>query len=216
MWHPSMHSNTNFPALLSIPGFAAAFIGGALAVAIIAILYFARQRKVAKIIAVITGCCAIVYIALLFGCSLVSEQKVLSRGQEKYFCEIDCHLAYSVVSVKVEASGSASRYVVSLRTRFDEATISKNRPKDFPLTPSPREIKLIDASGRMFAPDSSSTVSLMQPLVPGQSYITELTFTVPTEAKDLKLLVRTIPAFPDHFVIGDENSLMHKKTYLAL
>ena len=61
-----------------------------------------------------------------------------------------------------------------------------------------------------------SGFSLMQPLVPGESYVTELAFTVPNEARDLKLLVRTVPAFPDHFVIGDENSLLHKKTFLAL
>ena len=211
-----MNSNMNFPSILAFPGLAAAVIGGLLAVAIIATLFFARQRKAARIVAMLTGAGAVVYIALLFGCSLVSKQKVLARGQEKYFCEMDCHLAYSVVSVKEEASALGRRYVIALKTRFDETTISKSRPKDFPLTPSPREIELIDASGRMFAPDSSSMVSLMQPLVPGQSYVTELTFTVPIEAKDLKLLVRTAPGFPDQLVIGNENSLLHKKTYLAL
>ena len=133
MWYPGMNSNMNFPSLLSIPGFAAALIGGTVAVAVIAILFFAKQRKAAKIIAVITGSCAIIYIALLFGCSLVSKQKVLSRGQEKYFCEVDCHLAYSVVSVKEEAGATAKRYVVALKTRFDETTISKRSAQGFSL-----------------------------------------------------------------------------------
>ncbi|HEY6251722.1 MAG TPA: hypothetical protein VI685_17330 [Candidatus Angelobacter sp.] len=212
-----MNTNMNFPSILAFPGLAGALIGGLLAVAIIAVLFFARQRKAARIIAMLTGAGAVVYIVLLFGCSLVSKQKVLSRGQEKYFCEMDCHLAYSIVTVKEEPSGSAAkRYVVALKTRFDETTISSRRPKDVPLMPSPREIKLIDSSGRTFFPDSSSGVSLMQPLVPGESYITQLTFTIPAGTHDLKLLVRTVPGFPDQFVIGNENSLFHKKTYLAL
>ena len=212
-----MNSNMNFPSVLAFPGLAAAVIGGLLAVAIIATLFFARQRKAARIVAMLTGAGAVVYIALLFGCSLVSKQKVLARGQEKYFCEMDCHLAYSIVSVKEEPSGSdAKRYVVALKTRFDETTISSHRPKDVPLMPSPREIKLMDSAGRTFAPESSRGLSLMQPLVPGESYTTELTFAVPAGAQGLKLLVRTVPGFPDQFVIGNENSLFHNKTYLAL
>src|SRR5215472_4597084 len=217
MWHPGMNSNMNFPSLLAFPGLAGAVVGSVVAAAIIVILFLARQRRAAKLIAVLTGAGAVIYAILLFGFSLASKQKVLARGQEKYFCEIDCHLAYSVVDLQEEASGeSAKRYVVALRTRFDETTISEHRPKDVPLMPAQREIQLIDADGRTYSPDSSAGVSLMQPLVPGESYITQLTFTVPGKAQQLKLLVRTVPGFPDRFLIGDENSLFHRKTYFSL
>jgi hypothetical protein len=32
----------------------------------------------------------------------------------------------------------------------------------------------------------------------------------------LRLLINTIPRWPDRLVIGDENSWLHKKTYFAL
>ncbi|HEY6967731.1 MAG TPA: hypothetical protein VJA94_00765 [Candidatus Angelobacter sp.] len=216
MWHPGMNSNMNFPSLLAFPGLAAALVGSVIAIAIIAILFFARQRKAARLIALLAAAGGVFYAVLLFGCSLISHQKVLARGQEKYFCEMDCHLAYSVVGVKDELSGQTKRYVIALRTRFDETTISKSRPRDVPLMPSPREVRLIDAEGKTYTPESVSGVSLMQPVVPGESYITEFTFNVPSVAQQLKLLVRTVPGLPGHLVIGDENSWFHKKTYLAL
>lgn len=216
MWHPGMNSNMNFPSLLAFPGLAAALVGSLIAVAIIAILFFARQRKAAKLIVVLMAAGAGVYAILLFGCSVISHQKVLARGQEKYFCEMDCHLAYSVVGVKEETSGSARRYVVALRTRFDETTISKHRPKDAPLMPSPREVRLVDSAGQTYTPESTSGVSLMQPLIPGESYTSELTFTVPVKSQELKLLVQTAPGFPDRLVIGNENSWFHAKTYLGI
>jgi hypothetical protein len=55
----------------------------------------------------------------------------------------------------------------------------------------------------------------MTPLQPGESYKTQLEFRVPKDAKGLRLLINTIPAWPDRLVIGDENSWLHKKTYFA-
>ena len=56
----------------------------------------------------------------------------------------------------------------------------------------------------------------MTPLKPAESYTTQLEFTVPKDATGLRLLLNTIPAWPDHLVIGDENSWGHRKTYFAL
>lgn len=217
MWHPGMNSNMNFPTPLSFLGLAGALFGTVIAAVVIATLLYAHKKKAARLITAITIAGGIVYLGLLFGFSIGSRQKVVARGQEKYFCEMDCHLAYSIVGVKQEpAAGGATRYLVSVRTRFDETTISARRPKDAPLVPSPRVVELVDSAGHSYAAESSSGTSLMQPLIPGESYTTELKFTAPVGAHDLKLLVQTIPGFPDQFVIGDENSWLHKKTYLAL
>jgi len=150
------------------------------------------------------------------GFSVGSHETVLSQGQEKYFCEIDCHLAYSVVDVKMQDRGAVNDFVVTLRTRFDETTTSPNRPKDAPLTPSPREVRLFDTDGHQYPVASSAGTSLMTPLTPASSYATQLEFKVPKDVHGLRLLVETAPGWPDHFVIGDENSLGHKKTYFAL
>src|SRR5215471_17930383 len=125
MWHPGMNSNMNFPSLLAFVGLAGAIVGTIVAAAVIGILFLARQRKAAKLIAMLTATGGVFYAVLLFGCSFISQQKVLARGQEKYFCEMDCHLAYSVVGVKEAPSdGGAKRYLVAVKTRFDETTIS--------------------------------------------------------------------------------------------
>ncbi len=39
------------------------------------------------------------YALVLLGVSLTSHEKTLARGEWKYFCEIDCHVAYSVEDV---------------------------------------------------------------------------------------------------------------------
>ena len=209
-------SNMNFPAPFAVVGFLAACCGVFLALGAVLIFSFARKPKFARIAATTVGSGAILYLALLFGFSVSSHEVDLARGQEKYFCEIDCHLAYSIVDVKALPQSDSNHYLLTLRTRFDETTISSHRLRDASLTPSPRQLQLIDASGHQYNPVSVAGTSLMTPLIPGQSYTTELEFHIPKDARGLRLLLNTSPGWPDHLVIGDENSWLHKKTFFAL
>lgn len=209
-------SNMNFPAPLAVMGFLAASIGLVAAAAAVLIFWFARKPRLARVAGFAIGGGAVLYCALLLGFSASSRETLLSRGQEKYFCEVDCHLAYSVVDVKTQSLGVLEDYVITLQTRFDETTTSPNRPKDAPLTPSPREVRLIDAEGHQYELVSNAGTSLTTSLIPASSYSTQLEFKIPKDARGLRLLIQTVPGWPDHFVIGDENSLGHKKTYFAL
>lgn len=209
-------SNMNFPAPVAVMGFLAACIGLVAALAAVLVFWFARKPRLARLAGFVLGAVAVVYFSLLLGFSAESRDTLLSRGQEKYFCEVDCHLAYSVVDVKMQDRGPTTDYVILLRTRFDETTTSPSRPKDAPLTPSPREVHLIDSSGNEYPVLATTGEPLMTPLIPASSYMTRLEFQVPKDARGLRLLLETIPGWPDHFVIGDENSLGHKKTYFAL
>jgi hypothetical protein len=215
MFH-AINSNMNFPAPIAALGFLAACCGALLSLCALAMAAFVRKRQIAQLTLLIAASGAFVYFGLLFGFSLGSRDRLLTQGQEKYFCEIDCHLAYSVLQVKTEPSIALTRHVVTLRTRFDETTISSHRPKYAPLVPSPRTVQLIDSYGATYSPDSAAGSPLSAPLIPGQSYTTELTFQIPSGARDLRLLVTTTPQWPDSVVIGDENSWLHKKTYFAL
>ncbi len=206
-------TNMNFPAPLAALGFLGAAIGLVLAIAAIVIFWLARKPKFARIAAIAIGAGAVTYLALLFGLSVSSRATMLARGQEKYFCEFDCHLAYSVADAHSQPDG---RLLVTLRTRFDETTTSPSRPKDATLTPSPRDVRLIDSAGHIYTPISIEGTPLLTPLKPADSYTTQLVFTVPKDATALKFLVTTTAAWPDHIVIGDENSWLHKKTYFAL
>jgi len=206
-------SNMNFPAPLAVLGFLAASGGLVLAVASVLIFWFARKPKFARIASAALGIGAVVYFALLLGFSAGKRATTLARGQEKYFCEIDCHLAYSVVDAKTQPGG---RLVITLRTRFDETTTSPSRPKDAPLAPSPREVRLVDSAGRAYTPAAIQGTPLLTPLKRSESYTTQLEFNVPKDATGLRLLINTTPQWPDKLVIGDENSWLHQKTYLSL
>jgi hypothetical protein len=212
----SAASNMNFPAPLAVMGFLAASLGFFVAFAAVVIFWFARKPRLARAAAFAIGGGLVVYLALLLGFSAGSHETLLEHGQEKYFCEIDCHLAYSVVDVKAQDQGALNDYIITLRTRFDETTTSPNRPKGVPLVPSPREVWLIDESGHQYHVVSNAGTSLTTPLTPASSYTTQLEFKVPKDARGLRLLIETVPGWPDHFAIGDENSLGYKKTYFAL
>jgi hypothetical protein len=216
---PHISSNMNFPAPLAVMAFLAAAAGVVLALAAAAIAWFARKPKLARACLLTVSAGAALYALLLFGFSLASRPQILTRTQEKYFCEIDCHLAYSLLDVKTEPAAGATHYVVTIRTRFDETTTSPTRPKDAPLTPSPRTVLLIDdSSHHQYRPVAVEGTPLETPLKPSDAYTTQLAFEVPPTAnpKNLRLLITTTPGWPDLIVIGDENSLLHHKTYFAL
>jgi hypothetical protein len=210
-----MHTNMNFPAPLSVLGFVAGFGGLILSSLVITVSAAIRKTKFAKTMLRLIAFGAVAYFALLLGFSLVSRQVVLARGEEKYFCEIDCHLAYSVVETKPVMEAGTKLLAVTLRTRFDATTISPNRPKETPLMPNARVFYLVDSEGRRYDMVSTTGTPLMTPLKPGDSYLTTLTFRQPQQTQPLRLLI-SLPGWEDHFLIGDENSLLHRKTYLAL
>lgn len=173
------------------------------------------------------------YLVLLCGVSFASSEQVLPPGSWKYFCEIDCHIAYSVMSTQTMAAlgpelqrirAQGKFVVVRVKTWFDEKTISPMRGNG-PLTPNPRRVSLVDDAGRKFppSPDGESALSraaaastpLTQALRPGESYDTDLVFDVPAQARGLRLLI-TDDSPETRVLIGHENSLLHKKIYLAL
>jgi hypothetical protein len=152
------------------------------------------------------------YALLFLVAALTSRDRELAPGEEKHICEVDCHLAYSVAGVKTEPTPGGTRYTVTVKVRFDEATISSRRPKDASLTPNSRYVALVDAEGRRYA---GSTDGLRRPLIPGESYMTDLVFDVPAGAQGLRLILRNND-FETHFVIGHENSMGHGRTTFRL
>jgi hypothetical protein len=86
--------------------------------------------------------------------SIFSHDRTLAAGEEKYFCELDCHLAYSVQNVqRLKSIGdtvaNGEFYVVTVRGRFDETTTAAWRPRDVPVTPNSLTFSLVDNQGDM-------------------------------------------------------------------
>ena len=165
------------------------------------------------------------YLAVLALVSLVSREEVLPPGSEKYFCELDCHLAYRVEQVTPirTAEGGKTTWAVRVRTRFDERTISSHRSREAPLWPNPRKLELIDAKGRAYAEADTlepmvvrdSSTPLTRELKPGESYTTTLLFVLPANSVPAKLSL-TEDLLVNRFMIGHEQSLFHKQLLLGL
>jgi hypothetical protein len=193
------------------------FIGAVLtAVALAGAYLFSRitkRERLARISSRVFVGGAVLYLAIVLTGSIASQSRVLAPGEEKHICEIDCHLAYSVAGAKAESVGAGLiRHVVTVKVRFDEETISARRSRTAPLTPNRRYVALIDAHGRQYP---GSTEGLRRPLIPGESYTTEIAFDVPAAAQSLRLVLRNNDA-ETALIISHENSLLHGKTTFAL
>ena len=202
----------------------------------LAVLYglIARKRWVTRTSVALTAGGILVYTTLLFGFSLSSSEKVLAIGGQKHFCEIDCHIAYSVTSVtsaselgagekRIAATGRF--YVVRVQTWFDPSTIAPFRGNG-PLAPSPRRVVVIDEAGREFNPSQpgqrafeltpgATTTPMSTPLRPGETYSTDFVFDLPADVHQPRLLVGDADPVST-LIIGHEDSPLHKKIYFAI
>ncbi len=211
-----------------------AFIGtGALlALALISLgwLLLTRRFGPMRLVLIPTVTLTAMYTGAMGASSLLSRDRLLEPGEEKYFCELDCHLAYSVTNVEnattlgtdqERVTPTGQFWIVTVRTRFDENTISSRRPRSAPLTPGSRQVRLVGFDGRSWAPSYiapdllGGSTPFTTPLRPGESYETRLVFDVPAEMSEARLLLTD--AFPESSVlIGHERSPGHGKVYFAL
>lgn len=174
-----------------------------------------------------------VYLGLMLIFSAASREKLLMRGEEKHFCEIDCHLAYAVIDVQQtrtigaaqnQATATGIFYVVTVRTRFDEQTISRGRG-DAPLTPNSRVLTVGDARGQSYSPSpeamralgvsQQSGTPISTPLKPGEAYTTTFVFDLPEAIESPVLLIQEGEPVT-RFIIGHENSPLHRKVLFRL
>ncbi len=207
-----------------------------LAVAAAALLYAAISKRRALVLPILTGAGMLLlgYGVVLLTASALSQERELRRGERKYFCEIDCHLAYSVENVEttpeigepphaVQAAGQF--YVVTLRVWFDPTTISPRRPLDVPLYPNPRTVYVQDWAGNRYEPSAAGqqllaslgrpSTPLTQPLRPGESYTNCLVFDLPKDARNPRLFLGNGTDI-EFLLIGHEMSPGHKRVWFLL
>jgi len=211
-----MNANMNFPAPIS----ALAFLGTmALLMLLVALaIGFAlyRRKKAVKTVLAMSGILVVSYTAALLLFSAASLRVIVPRGQEKYFCEIDCHIAYSVTGGRFEPTQEgAGKYIVEVQTRFDPTTIGPQRG-DGPLTPGPRFAYLLDAAGHSYRANAVQGPKFTTALKPGQAYRTTLVFDLPAAPQHPLLWLHSPDSLPESLMIGNELSPMHRKVYLEI
>ncbi len=206
-----------------------------LAVATLAIIValVLGKRRLARWAAAAVVVVAAGYGATLLIASLTSHARALGAGERKYFCEVDCHEAYSVTGFTTARTlGPASNpttangtfYVVKIRVWFDPSTINPHRGIGY-LHPNPHVAVVVDERGReyplssrgqeAFESSAGHAIPFTQLLRPGESYETTRVFDVPVNAKNPQLYVTT-PEWVTEFMIGHENSFFHSKTTFRL
>lgn len=228
-----MNTNVNLAAPIGVVAFlGTGFLFFIAALGLIQSL-IVRKRGRAKVVLLVMLIIAGAYLAAILIFSFASQEKVLARGAEKHFCEIDCHLAYSIVNTRQsktvgnspnQSTAQGVYTVITIKTRFDETTIASWRGNGL-LYPNSRVLTLVDERGNKYAPSAdgqraleasqSSGTALTTPLRPGESYTTDVVFDLPSEVKGATLLINE-GEWMTHFIIGHENSLLHKKTKFQL
>ena len=149
-----MYTNGNFESHLAALCFLGT-MGLTILLAIATVVLFFTRRAWARysllaIFVLLAG-----YAAVLGFFSWASYDRTVARGDEKFFCAMDCHIAYSVQNVERtktigDATAQGEFVVVTLRSHFDERTIAPWRG-DSPLTPDPPTLALVDGSGRGYS-----------------------------------------------------------------
>ncbi len=228
-----MFTNVNLSAPIGVLSFlVTSFL---IVVTVVALVYSIVKRKIGLRRASILAMAAIaaMYLGLMLVFSLRSSDKVLARGEEKNFCEIDCHLAYSITDVRESRTiGEGTNAVtargvfrvITIKTRFDQNTISPTRGNS-PLRPNSRDLTLIAGDGRKFSTSATGQTALeslrlagtpiTNPLRPGETYTTTVAFDVPTDVSNPTLLIQESQPLT-RLVIGHENSLLHKRIRFQL
>jgi hypothetical protein len=224
-----MYTNVNLAAPVGVLLFLGT--GFLLFVVGLALIYSFITKKFSLTRFALIGIALIVglYLGAMLIFSFRSSDQVLARGQEKHFCEIDCHLAYSITDVReTKTVGDAANQimaagtfrVVTIKTRFDETTISPTRGNG-QLHPNSRVLAVIDEAGKKYFPSTVGQIAvessqaagtpIVTPLRPGETYTTTFVFDLPADIRNPTLLIREGEAVTS-FIIGHENSLLHKKT----
>ncbi len=176
-------------------------------------------------------------LAVSYGGSLLvtaaaSQQKILAAGEPKWFCGfyIDCHLGVSVDGVKKTASipsatgplrASDNFYIVTLRLHNS----AKNPELDM-LLYHPR-VEIVDAAGNRYgrSAPAEGIIAGRKPVlgeetsVPHETLTRTVIFDLPSNVQRPRLLIEEGwlgERLVELALLGDENSLLHRPTLIAL
>jgi hypothetical protein len=174
----------------------------------------------------------VIYFGILLTVSLRSSEHVLSRHEEKRFCGfyLDCHLACSVVDVyQTKTVGNTPNqqtaqgiyYVVTVQVSSNarRATLQFYNPVAIVVDAQGRKYERALAAEAVLEAAEGRAVPFAHAVAANDSYTKILVFELPAEAENPHLRI-TEGHWLDHlaelFLIGDEDSLFHKKTKFRL
>lgn len=192
--------------------------------------WIASRRDLARKVAIGVLVWLGVYTGALLIASLSSKERVLGLNEAKAFCGfyLDCHLHASVVNVqRVKSLGPGQRAaqgvycVVTVRISSDARRAT--------LKPHHLAATVVDDRGNVYERSSEGEKALEsalggivpfeQPVGPAGFYAKDLVFDLPADIRDPRLRITEGPwmgRLIELFLIGDEDSLFHRKMLFRL
>jgi hypothetical protein len=150
----------------------------------------------------------VLYLGVLVGVSLTQKQKVLAIGQARCFNDM-CFTVTGVEEVPGFLVRDGRRLVrVSIRvTNHGSSAQSEEFIRAY----------LVDGQGRQWKESSGiNGVGLTARVTAGGSVVSEPVFKVAGDTTGLQLILTRGGRLPGVLVIGDSDSLLHKKTVVNL
>lgn len=164
------------------------------------------------------------YFAMLVGFSLFSREKTLAIGEAKEYCGfyLDCHMHTAVTAVRQtktlgDFTANGEFYIVTVKVFSDarRATLGM-------LTV---DAHVIDAERKTYTRDIEAESQLPtqpdfdQKVGPVESFEKEIVFDLPNYVQNPRLDMQEgygIDHVIEAVLIGDEDSILHKRNYFAL
>jgi hypothetical protein len=151
----------------------------------------------------------VVYMTILLGTSLRQPQKVVALGQDRCFDE----MCFAVTGVQ-ELPG----YLIRDGSRLIRVSVRiSNHGKEKMQSEGLIRAYLIDRQGRRWEESTAvSGVQLTAKVAAGDSVMSQPVFKVPGDATGLGLIFTHGQRQPGVLVIGDSDSLLHRRTVVWL
>ena len=200
-------------------------IGGVIVAAVLFVIaLYTGKAWLAKFVFGGVGVWFVFYFAMLFGSSLFSSEKRLALGEPKAFCGfyLDCHMHTAVKDVQTAKSignktAKGKFHIVTVEVFSDavKATLGLHTV----------DTHVVDAGNRIYTRDMQAESQLSpQPsfetqIGPEESFKKMIVFDLPADVKDPLLDIRQgvgIDYVIESFLIGDEDSIFHKRSYFKL
>lgn len=158
------------------------------------------------------------YFAMLIGFSLNSKERELGLNEPKEFCGfyLDCHMHTAVTGIrKAKTIGNKTAngefYIVKVKvfSNAKQATLGFGGLK----------LHVVDADGRQY-PHSPEVEApepwFTRPVAAGESFEREVVFDLPVNVVRPRLDMHDDQSLIEKFVVGDEDSMFHRRAYFKL
>lgn len=200
-------------------------IGGTIAAAVLLVIsYLTGKTWLTKFTLGSMAVWFAFYIVMLVGFSIFSSEKTLGANEPKEFCGfyLDCHMHTAVTGVRTiktmgDKTANGEFYIVRVKV-FSDA-------KQATLGLITVDAHVVAAGSRIYTRDMEAEAQLSpQPpfekkISPVESFEKEIVFDLPPDVQDPRLDIREgygIDHAIEAVLIGDEDSLLHKRSYFGL